>query len=282
MKKTKPMSNKKSMLWKTINPTTLHGLLYLFAIFVLTGCANTPWTDPLQDIEAEKIAYQVNAMAARDAACGKTLEGDLALFYQSPLEKKALEGFLQFSMPSSYKFVIPNPFGQPVFIIAGDQKSFQAINALSKKYFTGSISSFGLRNDIPSFLLKSDWGSLLTGRLQLSNRSIIDIRNDRDARGVWLTFKNKNQEGVSHLLLNREKEIVLVYIIEDGWGKKVAEITYGKRMDADTCQQPLDINIAGLDYGTTIQIKLENVVISDAEKTYQLRPPLGFIQQHMP
>ena len=282
MKKTKSMSNKKSMRWKTNKPATLHALLFLVAAFVLAGCAATPWTDPLQDTEAEKIAYQVNAMTARDAACGKTIEGDLALFYQTPLEKKALEGFLRFSMPSSYKFVITNPFGQPVLILAGDQHSFQAINTISKKYFTGSISSFGLRHNIPSSLLKSDWGSLLTGRVQLSGRSITDIRHDRDARGVWLTFDNKNQEGVSHLLLDREKEIVLAYIIEDGRGKKVAEITYSNRLAAGTCQQPLDINIAGLEYGTKIQIKLENVLLSDTKKIYQLRPPLGFIQQHMP
>lgn len=270
------------MLWKTNKPSTLHGLLFLLATFVLAGCAATPWTDPLRDTEAEKIVNQVNALAARDAACGKTLEGDLALFYQSPLEKKAVEGFLQFSMPSSYKFVISNPFGQPVLIIAGDQNSFQALHTLSRKYFTGSISSFGLRNDIPSFFLKSDWGFLLTGRLQLSGRSITDIRNDRDARGVWLTFPNKNQGGISHLLLDREKEIVLVYIIEDDWGKKVAEITYGNRLAADICQQPLDIKIAGLDYGTEIHLNLDNVLLSDVKKTYQLRPPLGFMQQHMP
>ena len=101
------------MPWKTNKPAVLlirHTLFFLFAAFVLAGCATSPWTDPLQDTEADKIAHQIDALAARDAACGKTLEGDLLLFYQSPLEKKALEGFLQFSMPSSYKFVVTNPF----------------------------------------------------------------------------------------------------------------------------------------------------------------------------
>ncbi len=182
------------MPWKTDKPAAghlRHTLLFLLAAFFLAGCATSQWTDPLRGTEADMITHQVDVLAARDAACGKTLEGDLLLFYQSPLEKKALEGFFQFSMPSSYKFVMVNPFGQPVLIIAGDKNSFQAINTLSKKYLTQDLASFGLRNNIPSPFLKSDWGSLLTGRFQLASRSLIDVRNDRDARGVWLTFQNK-------------------------------------------------------------------------------------------
>ena len=169
-----------------------------------------------------------------------------------------------------------------MLIIAGDQDSFQAINTLTNKYLTGNLSSFGLRNNIPSSFLKSDWGALLTGRFQLFSRSISDIRDDRDARGVWLTFPNKQNAGVSHLLFDREKEIFLVYIMEDDKGKKVAEITYGNRMPADICRQPLDIHIAGLDYGTEIHLTLENVLISEEQKTYQLRPPPGYIRQYMP
>ena len=122
------------------------------------------------------------------------LEGDLLIFYQNPLEKKAFSGFLQFSMPSSFKFVMANPFGQPVLVIAGDQESFQAIDTLEKKLSGGSLRSFGLRNDIPAYFLKSDWGSWLTGRNQFSSQAITDIREDRDSKGIWLTFKSKEQD----------------------------------------------------------------------------------------
>lgn len=273
------------MLWKIAKLSHLHVgqvLLFLFAAFVLAGCASSPWTNPLKGTEADSIARQIDALTARDALCGKTIEGDLVLFYQSPLGKKALDGFFQFSMPSAYKFVVTNPFGQPVLVIAGDKEYFQVINTLKKQFLTEKLSSFGLRNDIPSSLLKSDWSSLLTGRFQLSSRSITDIRNDRDARGVWLTFQNNNQAGVSHLLLDREKEIFLVYILEGGNGKKIAEITYGKRLPADTCHQPLEINIAGLDYGTEIHITLDNVILNEEKKTFQLHPPPGYTRQYMP
>ncbi len=277
------MSKKKSMPWKTTEPTILYArqfLIVALAALVLAGCAIRPWTDPLQDTERDKIARQVDALTARDGACGKTLEGDLLLFYQSPLEKKALEGFLQFSMPASYQFLITNPFGQPVLIIAGDKDSFQTINTLSKKYMMGKLQSFGLRNNIPSSFLRSDWGTLLTGRFHLSSRSIIDIRHDREARGVWLSFKD--QTGVSHLLFDREKEVFSIYLLEDDQGKKIAEITYANRMAGNNCRQPLNITIAGLDYSSEIHLTLENIHISEEQKTYQLRPPPGYNRQYMP
>lgn len=258
-------------------------LLFLLTAFFLAGCAGKPWTEPLGDAAVGSVTQQVDALVARDTRCGETLEGDIVLFYENPLEKKALRGFLQFSMPSLYKFVMTNPFGQPVFVIAGDQDSFQAINTLQKTYLAGSLRSFGLRNNIPEYFLKSDWGSLLSGRNLLSSQAITDIRKDRNGQGVWLTFQSKDQSGVSHLLLDREKEVFIERILENGKGQKVAEISYGDWVTQGECRQPVDISITGLDYGTDIHIKLTNVHISDEQKTtYRLQPPPGFSQQFMP
>lgn len=273
------------MPWKTDNPLFAYikqTLSLLLASFFLAGCAYKQWTEPLGSTEADSATQLVDSLVARDAACGGTLEGDLVLFYQNPFEKKALSGFLQFSMPSSYKFVMTNPFGQPVLVIAGNQESFQAINTLEKNYLAGSLRSFGLRNNIPGYVLKSDWGSWLTGRNQLSSQAITDIRNDRDSRGIWLTFKSKEQKGVYHLLLDRDKEVFLVRILENGNGQTVAEITYDSWVTLGKCKQPLEISIAGLDYGADIHIKLSNVLITEERKTYRLRPPPGYIQQYMP
>lgn len=273
------------MPWKTDSPFfmyTKQALLLLLTSFFLAGCASKPWTDPLGDAEVDTTTLLIDSLLARDEACGETLEGDVALFYQNPFEKKALSGFLQFSIPSSYKFIMTNPFGQPVLVIAGNQESFQAINTFEKKFLEGGLRSFGLRNNIPSYFLKSNWGSLLTGRNQLSSQAITDIRDDRDSRGVWLTFQSKEQAGVYHLLLDREQEVYLVLILENGKGQTVAEITYDDWVTLGKCKQPLEINITGLDYGTDIHIKLSNVLITDERNTYRLRPPPGYIRQYMP
>lgn len=257
-------------------------LFFLLVAFFLAGCAGKPWTEPLGEAAFDAVTQQVDALVARDTQCGRTLEGDIVLFYENPLEKKSLSGFLQFSMPSLYKFVMTNPLGQPFFIVTGDQDSFQAINTIDKYYLTGSIRSFGLRNNIPEYFLKSDWGSLLTDRNLLPSQAITDIRDDRNGKGVWLTFKNKDQSGISHLLLDLEKEVFHKRILENGRGQKVAEISYGDWVTLEACKQPLEISIAGLDYGTDIHIKLTNVHISDEKKTYRLQPPAGFSQHFMP
>jgi hypothetical protein len=285
MRKKKPLFNRKSMIWKTDNiltPYIQRALLFMLAVFFLAGCARKPWTEPLAGTEADSVTQLVDSLVARDAGCGETLEGDLVIFYQNPFEKKALSGFLQFSMPSSYKFVITNPIGQPVLAIAGDQISFQAINTLQRNYLAGSLRSFGLRNDIPSHFLKSDWGAWLTGRNLLSSQMITNIRKDRDSRGVWLTFKNKDQTGVHHLLLDTEKEVFPVRILEEENGRKVVEVTYNNWVSLEGCRQPLEIKITGLDYGTNIHITLSDVSLDDGRKTYLLQPPPGYSRQFMP
>ena len=285
MKKIKPISDSKSMPWKINKPFSMVirlVLLLLFFSLLLAGCATKPWTEPLGESEADSVSHLVDSLVARDAACGETLVGDVVLFYQNPFEKQALSGFLQFSMPSAYKFVMTNPFGQPVLIIAGDQVSFQVINTLKKKYFKGSLRSFGLRNNIPGYFLKSNWGSILTGRNKLSSKFITDIRRDRDSRGIWLTFQNKKQEGFSHLLLDSKQEVYPVRILEDGKGKKLAEITYSNWVTLGQCKQPREISITGLDYGTDIHIKLSDVLMTNEKQTYKLSPPRGYLQQYLP
>jgi len=273
------------MPWKKVNPlwpSTRTALCWLLAGLLLSGCAGKPWTDPLLDKEADSVAKQVDNLAARNASCGTTLEGDVALFYRSPVEKKALSGFLQFSQPSSYKFVMSNPLGQPVLIVTGDQSSFQLINILEKKFLGGSIRSFGLRNDIPSYFLQSNWTLCFTGRSPLLSKSIVDIRNDREARGVWITFQNEQQTGWYHLLLDKEKELYRTLILENDDGKTVAKIDYDNWLVLGQCRQPRNIAISGLDYGTEIRIELSDIVLSDVKKNFRLNPPPGYMRQYMP
>jgi hypothetical protein len=284
MRRIKQKLNKKLMLWKTSKSSIIclkQALFILLASYFLSGCGAKPWTDSLKGTEADSATQIIDSLVAQDSACGGTLEGDVALFYQNPLGKKALNGFLRFSKPSAYKFVMTNPLGQPILIIAGDQETFQAINTLEKKYLAGSLSSFGLRNDIPSYLLKSNWSSLITGRNQLSSQAITDIRNDRDSRGVWLTFQSKEQKGVYHLLLDLKQEIFRTLILENGYGKTVAEITYDNWVTLGECRQPLAINIGGLDYGTNIEITLSNVLLSSEVTAYRLKPPRNYLRQYL-
>ncbi len=278
------------MFWKTDSFSHLfirQLMLFVLAPILIVGCGGRPWTDPLKPDEADAAAELIDSLTRRDAMCGKILEADLSLFYENPLGKKALSGFLQFSLPSSYKLVMTNPFGQPVLAIAGNEQSFQAINTIQKKYMEGSIRSFGLLNNIPKHFLEASWGNWLTGRSQFSSQAITDIRHDRETRGLWITFQaeNSTQPATHHLLLAPEDKLILTRIIEDGKGKSVADIKYGNWIAQGECRQPREIDITGLGYGANIRIKLSDVLVSDKEQSFQLPIPpdeAGYIKQYLP
>jgi hypothetical protein len=259
------------------------GLLLLLTL-TFSGCAGKPWTDPLEGERFTETSQLIDALTRDDQACGQSLDGDLALFYSDPLEKKALTGYLQFSMPASYKFVVTNPFGQPVLAIAGDQKTYQAINVPEQKYLAGSIRSFGLRNDLPVDILNGHWGEWITARNLRQSRTISAVRQDRDARGVWISFRHENPEppGMSHLLLDPVSKLPLARILENGAGTIVAEVTYGDWINLGACRQPQEINITGLDYGTDIRLRLTNVQITDEPKQFHLPVPAGYTKQLRP
>ncbi len=253
-------------------------------LFCLTGCATKPWVGSLGTDQAEATALLVDTLAARDEACGATLEGDIALFYKTPFDKKAVNGFLQFSLPSSFKFVLANPLGQPLLAIAGDQQSYQVINTLDRRYLAGTVRSFGIRHDISSDFLDGEWGDWLMGRNSLRGREITTILHDRDNRGVWVGLKAQSEDGsgTEHLLVDPDRQLYLARVIEDRDQRIITEITYEEWAAGGKCHQPLNIYIKGLDYGSEIHIKLSNTAVTSERQTYRLPVPPGYMKQFLP
>ncbi|MFW2368373.1 MAG: DUF4292 domain-containing protein [Desulforhopalus sp.] len=250
----------------------------------MTGCASKPWRTPLGPDQTDETTLLVASLAARDQACPPSLEGDISFFYRGPLDKMAVNGFLQFSLPSSYKFVMTNPLGQPLLAIAGNQQSYQVINTLKHHYLAGSISSFGLQNNIDAPFLKGNWGDWLMGRNNMEGRQLTSVRHDHKERGLWVSFEsdNKSNQGTEHLLVTHDNQLYLSRIIEDDKQNVIAEITYDKWVEAGECSQPLNINIKGLGYGTEIHIRLSNIALIDEQRSYRLPVPPGYIRQFRP
>ena len=274
------------MPWKNKN-RLLHFCRYLAALLVpvtLAGCAGKPWTDPLEGDRFNETSQLMDTLAANTDACGKSLEGDLSLVYNNALEKKALAGYLEFMMPASYKFVIANPFGQPVFAVAGDNSSFQSINVAERKYTAGSMRSFSIRHNLPLDIISERWGEWILARNTRSSQTISAIHEDRQARGVWVTYRHEKNEpaGQTHLLVDPLKGVLLSRILENGQGKAVAEVTYDGWTDDGKCLQPQEVSITGLEYGTDIHLKFTNVRITNEEKKFRLPVPPGYIKQLMP
>lgn len=259
-------------------------LVMAIPLLNLTGCATRPWGDSIATDQFDETALLVDSLAARDRTCGTTLEGDAVLLYRTPFDKKAVNGFLQFSLPSAYKFVITNPFGQPILVIAGNQESYQFIHTLERTYLAGSIRSFGLRKDISRSFLEGNWGDWLMARNTMTGKRVATVRRDRDNRGIWVSLEPQadQEAGWEHLLVSPDRRLYLARIIEDREHKIVAEITYDEWATAGECSQPLEINIVGLDYGSEIHIQLSDIAVTSNRQTYRLPVPPGYMRHFMP
>jgi len=262
-------------------------IFYLFSLLLflqLFGCAIKPWEAPLEGETFDDSLKFIIALAKEQETCDQSFDGDLSLFYTAPFDKEAISGYLRFSLPSSYKFIVTNPFGQPMFMVAGNNSSFQIINTNDKKYVSGSLRSFFIRNHIPLAFLSGNWGEWLTGRNTMAGAEITAIRQDKEARGLWVTveYTEGKKTTTSHLLLDTENKIYLERLLEDKKGDVVARITYGNKRADIQCQQPLAITLSGLDYGVTIDLKLSDIHFANEQKKYSLPIPKGYIRQFMP
>jgi len=258
-------------------------ILLLICLIFLSGCAQKPWGVSLGEQEYEAGFALAKEMAVQNSQCVKAFHSDLTLKYTYPLGKRTLSGFLQYSPLTNYKFVASNPLGQPVVIIAGNNKKYQMINTLESKYTAGGMTSFALRYKLPIHFLKGRWDDWLTGKNTISTEFISDINSDKESRGIWITFEdNKGARNISHLLIDPENKIILERVLETRQKKPLATIRYDDYFrDQSSCTQPQHIDIS-LEYGTTIHLQLSETELTSDIKTYKLKPPQGYLKQFRP
>ncbi|MBM9519801.1 hypothetical protein JWG39_08215 [Desulforhopalus vacuolatus] len=272
-------------------------VLGIVVTLLLGGCAREgQWSGTLVPGEdAPQFAAVLDAMAARDALCPKTLVADLQVDYESPLEKRRLQGFLQFSLPGNYKFIVTSPLGQMVWGTAGNRRHYQVLNTMTKQYIEGGMESFVLNNKLPFFLIQSQWGNWLTGRVSSeAHRAhrIVDIRKDKENRGVWITVKTNSSEGPrDHLLINPERQQLIERVITDLENNELATVSYSdmktpapENPDEETvqCLQPGAVTITGLPWNSHIGLNLSRIETRRGEESYSLPQPVRYFRQYRP
>lgn len=259
-------------------------LATLLVALVSGGCARKPWGDPFQEDAFEAAKAEISGFIEGAQTCGDTVATDLSIFYDDPLGRKAMKGYLEFSLPKSFKFIVTNPFGQPLLAVSANTKTFEVIITRDSQFIAGSLESYALRHDLPVEFVQGDWGAWFTGRSLNSASDIQEIREDLEGRGLWVKFRsNSPVEGPGSVLFDRESGAPLIRFIENKQGKKIATITYRSwtKID-DSCSQPAEIEVSDLGYGTTIKLELSEIEIRPERNVYDLTPPTGFFQQYLP
>jgi outer membrane lipoprotein-sorting protein len=243
------------------SPSPLRLVLILLALF-LHGCAGKPWTSPVAENETALITQTFTEMQQRDASCSCCLDAKATLSWDGPGEDHAIAGLLQLMLPTSLKFVVLNPLGQPLYALVSDGQEFQSINTTLRQHIIGRISSLAARYQIPEALLSENWGYWLTGRLREEGATIETIRRDVSGRGVWITMQYPGNAALaeSHLLIRTETRQLLARVLVDRQGDTIATISYDGRSEHKNCSPVTRTTITDLPYKSKLTIDFSEIL----------------------
>jgi outer membrane lipoprotein-sorting protein len=256
-------------------------------LLISGGCARQPWTDQVNEDQAKAIRNMIQEIQKTDAACSSTLDAEVVVSWKTGMETKAFSGFLQMKQPSSVKFVTTNPLGQTIAALVSDGDSFRSVNTVTRQFLSGSLLNLALRNDIPPELLTGNWGSWLSGRIEIPKSSeIVDIRQDASSRGIWVLLANpKNRlSGKEFVLIDPQMKRPLSRVLMNAEENPIARIEYGDWQKGAGCEQPAHFHITGLSMGAEITIQLSDIITDKVftEKDFSLSPPPGYFIELRP
>ncbi len=261
------------------SPSPFWIVLILLALF-LNGCARKPWTIAVAENETALITQTFAEMQQRDASCSCCLDAKTTLSWNGPGEDRSVAGFLQLMLPTSLKFVMLNPLGQPLYALVSDGQEFQSINTTLKQHIIGKISSLAAQYKIPEALLSENWGYWLTGRLQEKGALIETIRQDGSGRGVWITMQYPVDAALAqtHLLIRPETRQLLARILVDHQGDTIATISYEGRSEQNDCTPVSRITITDLPYRSKLTIDFTEILTdrSFTAANFKLKVPANY------
>ncbi len=260
----------------------------LLLCILCSSCAQKRWTDALSEEENSAMEQLVTAMQEREQQCSQNFDADMQVFWKSPVTSRAVEGYLQLLAPSSMKFVVSNPLGQPVFAFTGDGNKFQILQPTQQMHIRGSVRSLAIRSKLPLVMTRGDWFAYISSRLPAHKLTILETAPDSENNTVWLRLADTSRQktdGLIYLHLDPQQEKVLGYLFLDNAGETLADISYpGKREGSTYCAVQTEIRVDKLPWGSEIRIKLENIAntVQLKEQDFPLPVPAGFTTQIWP
>lgn len=261
----------------------LSPFLLLLALLV-HGCAGRqPWTDPVAGVENAHITQTFAEMQERDSSCSLSLDAKATLSWDGPGEDRTVAGFLQLLLPTSLKFVVSNPLGQPLYALVHHGQEFESINISRKQRVVGTLSALAAQYEIPAPLLGDNWGYWLLGRLHEPGASIEAIRQDSAGRGVWITLQYPDKAALSrsHLLIQPRTRQLLARVLVDQEGGAIATIFYDGQNGVeaqDSCAPASRITITDLPYGSRVSIDFAEIITTRVlnAANFRLKAPTDY------
>lgn len=271
-------------------PSRVNGLFWIWPLlccFLFTSCSTKPWGDALDEEATRNAQHLVRAIQQQEEKCFKSFDADMSMFWESPAGDKAIAGYLILQAPSSLRYVISNPLGQPVFAFSGNGKVFQMLQTTEKTHVRGNVRSIALRNRIPLLLAQGDWFAYLSGRLPARKLTVIEAAQDSSSQTLWLqvaTPKSRYVTGSVHLQIDPATKELLSYLFLDDDGDTMAVIEYPKKTGQHPCRVATTTAISGLPWGSLVTIELDTISGFDhfGPKDFTLPVPEGYQTQLWP
>ncbi len=259
-------------------------IFFLLIAVCLSGCAYKPAGEKLDEEQLEAmVPILQKQLVQQQENCPASWDADLIASVQSSGDKQKFEGYLRVQEPSSIKFIVSNPLGQPIMVLTTNGDYFRLLNAAKKQFIRGSNLSYALHTDIPRQFVSGNWGLWLGGRLpDISFNHLI-----KSTEGLWI--RHKTEDGVHYYLWDTDNKRISRHLLLDKKEKILATINYNYTDFVNKeCQQPSAIDISdlpGLPFSNSqIQMKLGQVKPAPAmnEKDMLLKAPQHYTVKLMP
>lgn len=252
-------------------------------MLLLTGCAQKPWGDPLNEEVSENVKTKIEQLKRIQEKCVKQWDADLKINYRTALDEKRFEGYILVKDPSSFKFIASNPLGQPVLAITSDGKNFQSVDILRNQYTHGSTRSFAVHNNIPLDFLSGQWGLRLAAKLDRETAREAMIYTDSDPKNFWYVELEDSKVANSYLF-DSTTLLMKQFLIHDKKGKILAAFSYQNYVANGRCFQPQAITIDKLSFGASIVLTFDGIqaVEQISPKDFHLTVPSHYFNRYLP
>ncbi len=255
---------------------SFHSILFFFFL-VLGGCTPRPWGSLATPLQEESGRHLFTTLQNQQRSCFPCLIADIKIVAKNHFGHRAVQGYIELMEPYSLKFIVNNPFGQPLFAFAGNEKGFQLINTRDRLATQGNLEQFCAAFDLPATLANNTWPLWLMARLPLQ-RTPLTIRTDKDNRGLWFSFPESKDNKEEFLLVDPSKQRLITRIIREN-EQNVLRLDYSyPEGTSQQCLQPTDIIISELDFGTTATITISHEEQSNDchSKHFQIPTPANY------
>lgn len=272
---------------RSISTPLFFWALSLLLCLFLSSCSQKPWDTPLDADENRSAQHLLQEMQEIEQQCFQSFDADMKMFWKSPTGDRAIEGYLVLKAPSSLRYVVSNPLGQPVFAFSGNGKVFQMLQAMEKTHVRGNVRSIALRNRVPLLVAQGDWFAYLTGRLPARNLTVIESAKDSSSNTLWLqiaTPKGRYVTGTVHLQIDPVTKELLSYLFLDKDGDTMAVIEYPQRTGNKPCRVASATEISGLPWGSVVKLEIQAISGFDnfSGEDFTLPVPEGYQTQLWP